>query len=112
MRVSRRLVLVGAILTLAGCQGYNERVSYVNYDGYTGADFATAGADGVIDVVAVGAPHQGVTPKGAARQIAEAMTGANFGPSHPISSTARRTARRRLPGRRPFWSSARQWNAL
>jgi len=86
MRVSRRLVLVGAILTLAGCQGYNERVSYVNYDGYTGADFATAGADGIIDVVAVGAPHQGVTPKGAARQIAEAMTGANFGPVIPFQA--------------------------
>ena len=56
-------------------------MSYVNYDGYTGADFATASADGAIDVMAVGAPRQGLTPKGAARQIAEAMTGANFGPA-------------------------------
>lgn len=86
MRVSHRFVLAGAILALAGCQGLNERVSYVNYDGYTGADFATAGADGAIDVVAVGAPHQGVTPKGAARQIAEAITGANFGPVIPFQA--------------------------
>ena len=86
MRVSHRFDLVGAIFALAGCQGLNERVSYVNYDGYTGADFATAGADGAIDVVAVGAPHQGVTPKAAARQIAEAMTGANFGPVIPFQA--------------------------
>ena len=51
MRVSHHFVLAGAILAIAGCQGLNERVSYVNYDGYTGADFATAGADGAIDVV-------------------------------------------------------------
>jgi hypothetical protein len=86
MRGSRHFVLAGAILAIAGCQGLNERVSYVNYDGYTGADFATAGADGAIDVVAVGAPHQGVMPKAAAHQIAEAMTSANFGPVIPFQA--------------------------
>ena len=55
MRMPHRLVLAGAIIALAGCHGLNERVSYVNYDGYTGADFAGAGADGSIDVVDVGA---------------------------------------------------------
>ena len=61
MRMSHRLVFAGAIIALAGCQGLNERVSYVNCHEYTGANFAGAGrdvaygADGAIDVVDVGA---------------------------------------------------------
>ncbi len=86
MGVTQKILLVSAALALAGCQGLGDRVSYVHYDGYTGADFASAGADGAIDVVTVGAPHQGVTPDIAANQIAEAMTGANFGPVIPFQA--------------------------
>lgn len=86
MRVSKFALIALPIAALIGCQTLGDRVNYVRYDGYTGADFATAGADGTIEVVTVGSPHTSITPEQAARQIAEAMTGANFGPQIPFKA--------------------------
>lgn len=86
MRISLIVALTLPLAALFGCQTLGDRINYVQYDGYTGADFATAGDDGSIEVIAIGSPHAALSPDQAAQQIAEAMTGSNFGPQIPFKA--------------------------
>ena len=75
-----RVLALVAIGALASCVASGDRISYVEYEGYSGADLAEAITHGPIPLRVFCAPSSGVTSEAAAVQIASAMAGANFGP--------------------------------
>ncbi|MGZ0189825.1 MAG: hypothetical protein ACKVH0_17775 [Alphaproteobacteria bacterium] len=71
-----RVLALVAIGALASCVASGDRISYVEYEGYSGADLAEAITHGPIPLRVFCAPSSGVTSEAAAVQIASAMAGA------------------------------------